>query len=154
MEESIWERCPSSTNAVERRNRDCDTPQCLKLAMMKMYKVDKVTCLKHIAAEDGIVLSYRSKSEEARRMTAKKRQQYRMRAIPDKESEYGPPDRADNFMAGRKRKSNDATSPVDNNVLQYHPNNHPEIVGKKARMRFNDEGGEEKWYEGMYLHLI
>ena len=56
-------------------------------------------------------------------MTAKKRQQYRMRAIPDKESEYGLPDRADNFMAGRKRKSNDATSPVDNNVLQYHPRN-------------------------------
>ena len=23
MEESVWERCPSSTNAVERRNRDC-----------------------------------------------------------------------------------------------------------------------------------
>ena len=32
MEGSIWEMCPSSTNAVERRNRDCknDTPQCLK----------------------------------------------------------------------------------------------------------------------------
>ena len=74
MEDSIWERCPSTTNAVERRNRDCksDTPQCLKLAMIKVYKVDKVTCLKHMAAEDGIVLSYRSKSEEARRMTAKK----------------------------------------------------------------------------------
>ena len=89
-----------------------------------MYKVDKVTCLKHTAVVDGIILSYRSKSEEARRMTAKKRQQYRMRAIV----------LIINFMAGRKRKSNDATSPVDNNVLQYHPNNHPENVGTKARI--------------------
>ena len=55
------EKCPSSTNAVELRNKDCksDTPQCLKLAMIKVYKVDKVTRLKHIAAEKGVVLSYR-----------------------------------------------------------------------------------------------
>ena len=55
MEESIWEQCPSSTNAVEQRNRDCksDTPQFLKLATMKIYKVDNVTCLKHIAIEDS-----------------------------------------------------------------------------------------------------
>ena len=31
-----------------------ETPQCLKLVMMIMYKVDKVACL-CIAAEDGIV---------------------------------------------------------------------------------------------------
>ena len=85
-----------------------DTPQCLKLAMIKVYKVDMVACLKHMAAEDGIVLSNRSKNEEARRMTAKKKQEYRKRSFPDKESEYGPPDRTDNFVAGRKRKSNDA----------------------------------------------
>ena len=72
MEVDIWKQCPSSTNAVERRNKECksDTPQCLKLAMMKVYKVDKVACLKHIAAEEGSVLSYRSKTEEARRMQA------------------------------------------------------------------------------------
>ena len=124
MENSIWERCPSSTNAVERRNRDCksDTPQCLKLAMIK---VDKVTCLKHMAAEDGIILSYRSKSEEVRRLAAKKKQEYKKRSFPDKELEYGPPDRTDNFVAGRKRKSNDAHSSkslemnVDNSVVQY-----------------------------------
>ena len=157
MEDSIWERCPSSTNAVERTNRDCksDTPQRLKLAMIKVYKVDKVACLKHMAAEDGIVLSHRSKNEEARRMTAKKKQEYRKRSLPDKESEYGPPDRTDNFVAGRKRKSNDAHSStshemnVDNSVVQYYPNTHPEILGKKARMKFNDGEGEDQWYEGV-----
>ena len=123
--------------------------------MIKVYKVDKVACLKHVAAEDGIVLSYRSKNEEARRMTAKKKQEYRKRSFPDKESEYGPPDHTDNFVAGRKRKSNDAHSStshemnVDNSVVQYYPNTHPEILGEKARMKFNDGEGEDQWYEGV-----
>ena len=71
MDDDIWEQCPSSTNAVERRNRDCksDTPQCLKLAMIKVYKVDNVACLRHIAVKEGIVLSCRSRSEESRRAT-------------------------------------------------------------------------------------
>ena len=72
MEDDIWTRCPSTTNAVERRNKDCksDVPQSLKLAMMKVYKVDKVACLKHISAEEGAGLSYRSRTEEARRISA------------------------------------------------------------------------------------
>ena len=65
MEDDIWKQCPSSTNAVERRNSD--TLQCL---MIKVYKIDKVACLKHIAAKEGVTLSYRSRSEEARRNNA------------------------------------------------------------------------------------
>ena len=44
MDEDVWKSCPRTTNAVERRNKDCksDTPQCLKLAMIKVYKVDKL----------------------------------------------------------------------------------------------------------------
>ena len=45
-------------------------------------------------------------------MTALKKREYRNKLIPDKESEYGPPDRVENFVAGgvatgnsRKRKS-------------------------------------------------
>lgn len=75
MDDGVWKQCPSTTNAVERRNKDCksDTPQCLKLAMIKVYKVDKVSGLKHIAAEDGVSLSYRSQTEEARRVAATKK---------------------------------------------------------------------------------
>ena len=75
MEDEVWKQCPSTTNAVERRNKDCkcDVPQSLKLAMIKVYRVDKVACLKHIAAEEGMSLSYRSRTEEARRMSAEKR---------------------------------------------------------------------------------
>ena len=63
-----WKECPSPTSAVERKNKDCknDTPQNVKLAMIKIYKLDKVDCLKHIATEEGVSTSYRSKSEEAR----------------------------------------------------------------------------------------
>ena len=49
-----------------------DSPQCLKLAMMKVFKVDKVACLKHLAAKEGVVVSYRSRTEEARRSIAAK----------------------------------------------------------------------------------
>ena len=64
MEDKIWKQCPTTTNAVERRNKDCksDVPQSLKLATIKVYKVDKVACLKHISAE-GAGLSYRSRTE-------------------------------------------------------------------------------------------
>ena len=57
MADKIWEKCPSSTNAVERRNKDCksDTPQCLKLAMIKVYKIDKVACLKHMAGCSAVI---------------------------------------------------------------------------------------------------
>ena len=44
----------------------------------------KYLCLKHIVAEKGVVLSYRSKTEEERRMTAAKKQKQRMKSLPDK----------------------------------------------------------------------
>ena len=53
---------------MERKNKDCksDNPQSLKMAMTNVYKTDKVVCLKHIGAQEGISLTYRSRSEEAR----------------------------------------------------------------------------------------
>ena len=47
MEDKIWKQCPTTTNATERRNKDCksNVPQSLKLAMIKVYEVDKVACL-------------------------------------------------------------------------------------------------------------
>ena len=96
MEEDIWIRCPATTNAVERKNKDCktDTPNNLKSAMIKVYKIDKVCCLKHFAAEDGLSLSYRSKTEESRRMEALQKIKRRSTAcVSDAKADYGPPDR-------------------------------------------------------------
>ena len=38
---------------------------------------------------------------------------------------------------------------VDNSVVKYFQNNHPEIVGKRARMKFDDGQGGDKWSEGV-----
>ena len=58
-----WRNCPTTTNAVERKDYECktDRPQPLKLAMINLYKLDKGTCCKHIASENGASISYRSK---------------------------------------------------------------------------------------------
>ena len=76
MEQEVWSKCLATTNAVEQKNKDCtsDTPQCIKFAMISVYKLDKIVCLKHIAAEEGVSLSYHSRSEEARRASARKKQ--------------------------------------------------------------------------------
>ena len=52
---------------MERKNKDCtsENPQGIKLAMSKVYKIDKVACLKHIAAQHKTSLSYHSRTEEA-----------------------------------------------------------------------------------------
>jgi len=54
----------------------------LKLAIIKVYMVDQVACLKHISAEESAVLSYKSRTEKLRRMLAEKRQKQRMKSVP------------------------------------------------------------------------
>ena len=101
MDQDIWDKCPSTTNAVERKNKDCksDSPQCLKLSMLKVYKVDKVACLRHIAAEDHVSLSYRSRDTDALRAEAARKQKQRQKdkVAADRSAQFGPPDRASNF---------------------------------------------------------
>ena len=164
MEDSTWAQCPTTTNAVERKNRDCksDTPQCLKLAMVKVYKIDKVACLKHISAEEGISLSYRSRSEEARREAALKKRKQRMNArmAPDKKTQFGPPDRSSNFVSRKRDRSGSPETScllrkkslhinVDNSRIGFIPNSHPEILGKRARMKFESPSGQDEWYDGI-----
>ena len=88
-----------------------------------------------------------------------------MKCIPDKFSQYGPPDRVDNFNSSlpqiessRKRKDQGTHSEkapkrlalcVDDKTVECIPNAHPEIVGKYARMKFEVEDGKEVWYDGV-----
>ena len=125
MDKDVWSRCPSTTNPVERKNKDCksDSPNCLKAARIKVYKVDKVACLKHIAAEEGTTLSYRSKTEEARRQAALKKQKQRKACNPDKSAQFGPPDRPSNYQSttvtSRKRKSFQSSTQENSNIRIY-----------------------------------
>ena len=95
-------------------------------------------------------------------MLAEKRQKQRVKSVPDRLSQFGPPDRSDTFVTGpstsRKRADNSPhlkNAPkhlavcVDNSIVQYIPNYHPEILGKHARMRFETESRKEEWYEGV-----
>lgn len=66
---------------------DCksDNPGSLTLAMMKVYKLDKVACLKHIAAKQKVSLSYQSRSEEARLADVQRKQKQRQKTLaPDR----------------------------------------------------------------------
>ena len=107
MTTSVWNACPNTTNAVERKNKDCktDNPQSLKLAMLKVYKLDKIACLKHIAAEACISLSYRSRIEDARRDESERKQKQRsIKDIPvDRRAQFGPPDKSSNFLSPSRR---------------------------------------------------
>ena len=147
MDKKTWSKCPSTTNAVERKNKDCTTenPQGIKLAMSKVYKIDKVACLKHIAAQHKISLSYRSRTEEARRTAATKKQKQRYKNIStDKSANFGPPDRSTNFSCGkgstlgkRARVPQTSGSPTKKSktiamdrTIQFIPNPHPGVLGK------------------------
>ena len=70
IEQDVWSKCLATANAVKHRNKDCAS-QYIKLTMISVYKIDTIVCLKHIAAEEGVSLSYRSRSEEARRTSVK-----------------------------------------------------------------------------------
>ena len=159
LDGDIWQRSPTSTNAVERRNRDCKSNAVsIKQIMIQVYKVDKVVCMKHISAEEGGSITYRSRSEEARAAEAKSRQACRViHSEPDKESSFGPPDKATNYNS-RKRKSSTSSTPkpkkscieVDNKKVHFVPNPRPEVIGKQVKMKFQIvESDISEWFQGI-----
>ena len=107
MDEEIWDRCPSDTNAVERKNKDSkeQQPQQLQSAMVNLYKLDKASCSKHLAALDGSSIAYYSQTTEARKKAADKRNAQRQSCSSrDKEAVHGPPDRQCHFNDKRAKK--------------------------------------------------
>ena len=112
MDKNTWKTGPMTTNAVERKNRDCKSDAVsIKQIMVQIYKLDKVVCMKHITAEQGSSITYRSRTAEARAAQAKSRQISRsVSGNPDKESHFGPPDKGTNFNIKQSRKRFSTTS--------------------------------------------
>ena len=86
--------------------------------------------------------TYRSRSAESRAAEASKRQKRRYSNVPsDKEAEFGPPDKSTNFNTP-SQTSNTANASkkmaieVKNNIIQYVPDSHPELMGKRVQMKF------------------
>ena len=116
--------------------------------MMNLYKLDKSTCYKHIAAENGASISFRSKDEKSHKQSAEcRRRQRAMAFTADRMSQHGPPDRCSNFRPGieSQKRNNEGSSKspvkrsklsVDNTTLTFIPNPHPEVMGKKVRVKF------------------
>ena len=103
MEVDNWLRCPSDTNAVERKNRESKdlSPLTIQQAMINRYKADKFVCAKQVAAEE-VKISFRDRSGHARRDAAQKSIQWRKSSgKEDKEAQLGPPDKAQHFNGKR-----------------------------------------------------
>ena len=114
--------------------------------MINLYKLDKSTCCKHIASENGASISYRSKDEEARKQNAEsRRRQCAFVFNADRMAQHGPPDRNSNFRSGeeRRKKKNESNnnSPIKKSKLSVDnttiTNSHPEVMGKKVNARTN-----------------
>ena len=164
MDDDVWNKCPTTTNAVERRNRDCSlsNPQHPKLAMMEAYKLDKVACYKYIAADEGASVSYRSQTTEARAANAAARRLERKRkAAQDLSAQLGPPDKKCHLSElkitvtsteSSKQQSEVASIQVDECVVQIHTNQHPEVLGKRVCVKYDiNKSGcpASQWYEGI-----
>ena len=90
-----------------------------------------------------------------------------MKVVPDKTAQFGPPDCTDNFVASSSRKRNvseesASSAPkrqrqtIDDSVVECIPDKHPEVMGKCARLKFEDQSGVQ-WCEGiisLYNNII
>ena len=149
MYNQTWEECPTTTNAVEQKNQDCSVNKPLhrKLAMMETYKLDKVACYKYIAANEGISISYRSKTDEARRSSAASgRLQRKRKVLQDKANEFGPPDKRCHFESSRNTE--ETTVIIDDSTVTIHSNLHPEVIGKRVKVKYEEDGGCQ-WFQGV-----
>ena len=56
MAANKWDKCPATTNAVERKNDDSKGSLRIdqKEALVRVYRIDKAFCLQYIAAEEGV----------------------------------------------------------------------------------------------------
>ena len=117
--------------------------------MIKVYKIDKVACLKHMAVKDGLSISYWSKTEESWREEALQKKKQRVKWITNKTAEYGP----SNFLepSNLKWRADTGTSNPAKRYIWPHcdfvPNPHPEVLGKQVHKIFHDNACNEKWYE-------
>jgi len=99
----MCEKCPNNSNTVERKNRDAKVGVATssnKARTCQSLKLDKSYCAKHIAAEKGCSISYRSRSSHSRAEAAEvRRKQRRMQGERDKDAVQGPPDKSCHFKS-------------------------------------------------------
>lgn len=154
MTSQVWTSCPSTSNAVERKNAECKEkhPLPLKAAMINVYNIDRAVCCKHIAALKKSSISYRSKTDEARAADAQRRKKERNTkpSVSDPQAMWGPPDKKSNFNGGGSKSvrkvelkrnhshENDGETPPSKRKCTG-------LVGKQIEMEFANDDGSIKW---------
>ena len=84
-----------------------------------------------------------------------RKQKQCLKSVSDPDYQYGPPDRVANFSTSSRKRAASQSAPkrqainIDNSIIECIPNSHPEIIGKCAKMKFQDNKGGEQWYEGV-----
>ena len=90
-----------------------------------------------------------------------RRRQHAMAFTADRMSQHGPPDSCSNFRSGieSQKRNNEGSSKspvkrsklsVDNMTLTFIPNPHPEVMGKKVRVKFTvKDSKKEEWFVGI-----
>ena len=111
MRPNKWDKCPATTNAVERKNKDSKGSLRidLKEALVRVYRIDKAFCLQYIAAEEGVRIRCWDSSHEVQ--AAAKRKQHCNKQYPkDTEALHGPPDNQTLAKTMQLRRPKHATS--------------------------------------------
>ena len=153
MDKITWESCPTTTNAVERKNQDCKQSQPLEIqaAFVNVYRMDKAACLQHIAACEQVRLSYRSTTQEAReKQAAQKRKERDKRYPEDRQALQGPPDKTSNFMAKKSKckqfLEDEDFQPKQKKQCSNSPKSQPDtaLLFQKCKVLY----AGNKWYEG------
>ena len=93
-------KLPNSTNAVESYNRLCkgSLPDPLGVAMMATYRQDMVAVLQHLAALQGMAVTYEPQTPEAQNVHSSAQSKARAkRRFAEIDNAQGPPDKKSDF---------------------------------------------------------
>jgi len=121
--------------------------------MQSLYEKDKVFAVQHLVAKERSKISYRDTSEEARRAQTAARAEARKKkhSLSDRDSEYGPPDKAQHFC------EDDDFSPLPKTKPVHKKSQKGKKLVTKSSPKPKNPGGRKngevlyddgKWYRG------
>ena len=122
MPPNKWSKCPATTNAVERKNKDPKGSLRidLKEALVRVYRIDKAFCLQYIFAEERVRIRCRDSSHEVQ--AAAKRKQCCNKQYPkDTEALHGPLDKESNFGKDKATKKTQTTNKLEKTKAAKRP---------------------------------
>ena len=115
MDPALFESIPHDTNAVEAYHRFSKgkAMEPLQVALMTVYKEDKLAALQYLASCKGISTTYNDKTPAGRKKRADKANASRSRKRA-REAGYedGPPDKSSQWVNTPRRKKSKLTQKV------------------------------------------